>query len=67
MLADRKELLEHDIRKLHAEAAAMYFNIVIKGDTTHDVEYQSLKDKINSLEFDLNIVNQLIKQGKKEI
>jgi hypothetical protein len=65
MLADRKELLEHDIRKLHAEAASMYFNIVIKGDHEHNVEYQSLKDKINSLEFDLNIVNQLIKQGKK--
>jgi len=65
MLVDRRELLEHDIKKLHAEAAAMYLDIVIKGDTEHDAEYQELKNKIASLKFDLNMVNQLILQGKK--
>jgi len=65
MLRDRRELLEHDIRKLHAEAAAMYFDIVTNDKDVHNDEYQALKDKINSLEFDLNIVNQLILQGQK--
>jgi len=65
MLADRRELLEHDVRKLHAEAAAMYFDIVTHNKDVHSEEYQALKDKISSLEFDLNVVNVLIAQGQK--
>lgn len=65
MLRDRRELLEHDVRKLHAQAAVMYFDIVTHNKDVHSLEYQALKDKILSLEFDLNVVNRLIAQGQK--
>jgi len=65
MLADRRELLEYDIRKLHAEVADMYFDIVTHDKDVHSEEYQALKNKIVSLEFDLNVVNRLIAQGQR--
>jgi hypothetical protein len=65
MLVDRRELLEHDVRKLHAEAAAMYFDIITHSKDVHNAEYQALKEKISSLEFDLNVVNRLIAQSQK--
>jgi hypothetical protein len=65
MLVDRRELLENDIRKLHAEAADMYFDIVTHNKDVHSEEYQALKNKIVSLEFDLNVVNRLILQGQR--
>ena len=65
MLVDRRELLEHDVRKLHAEAASMYFDIVTHNKDVNSLEYQALKEKISSLEFDLNVVNRLIAQGQK--
>jgi len=63
MLKDRRLLLEQEIKKAHDEAAAMYLDIV-----THDLDvrsdmYESIKDKIVRLEFDLNMVNQLIHKG----
>jgi len=63
MLKDRQLLLEWEIKKAHDEAAAMYLDIV-----THDLDvrsdmYESIKDKIVRLEFDLNMVNQLIHKG----
>jgi len=66
MLRDRKALLEQEIRKAQSEAANMYLSIVVGGNgDVHSKEYQELKDKISSLNFDLNIVNQLIAQGQK--
>lgn len=65
MLRDRKALLEHEIKKAHSEAANMYLSIAISGGDVHSKEYQDLKEKISSLNFDLNIVNQLIAQGQK--
>ena len=63
MLKDRRLLLEQEIKKAHDEAAEMYLDIV-----THDLDvrsdtYESIKDKIVRLEFDLNMVNQLIHKG----
>jgi hypothetical protein len=65
MLADRRALLEHEIKKAHDEAAAMYLIIVIGGSDVHDPEYQVLKERVSSLQFDLNIVNRLIHNGSK--
>lgn len=65
MLRDRRALLEQELKKVHAEAANMYLSIAVGGDSTHDSGYQALKDKISNLNFDLNIVNQLIAQGNK--
>lgn len=64
MLRDRKALLEHEIKKANAEAANMYLSIVVSGGDVHSKEYQELKERITNLNFDLNIVNQLITQGR---
>jgi hypothetical protein len=63
MLKDRRVLLEQDIKKAHDEAAAMYLDIVTHDKDVHSSEYESIKNKIMNLQFDLNIVNQLIHKG----
>jgi hypothetical protein len=66
MLRDRKALLEQEIKKAHSEAASMYLSLVIGGSgDVHSKEYQELKEKISTMNFDLNVVNQLIAQGHK--
>jgi uncharacterized tellurite resistance protein B-like protein len=65
MLKDRRVLLEQDLTRAHDEAAAMYLHIVTQDGDATSPEYQALKNKINSLQFDLNIVNQLIYKGHK--
>ncbi len=63
MLRDRKALLEQEIRKAQVEAANMYLSIAIGGGDLHSKDYQDLKEKISSMNFDLNVINQLITQG----
>ncbi len=63
MLQDRKALLEQEIRKAQAEAANMYLSIAVGGGDLHSKEYQDLKEKISSISFDLNVINQLIVEG----
>jgi hypothetical protein len=65
MLKDRRVLLEQEIVKAHDEAAKLYLHIVTHDGDIYSKEYASIKDKIMNLEFDLNIVNQLIAQGHK--
>jgi len=65
MLTDRRALLEHEIKKAHDDAAAMYLSIVVSGADVNDPEYQVLKERVSSLQFDLNIVNRLIHNGSK--
>ena len=63
MLRDRRVLLEHDLKIAHDRAAEMYLNIVVNDGDVHSEEYQQMRDRISKLEFDLNIVNQLIHKG----
>jgi hypothetical protein len=64
MLKDRRLLLEQEIKKAHSEAANMYLSIVVSNHAdVPSPEYQALKDRITSLQFDLNVVNQLIYNG----
>jgi len=65
MLKDRRVLLEQEIVKAHDEASALYLNIVTTDGDIYSTEYQSLRDKIMDLQFDLNVVNQLIHRGHK--
>jgi hypothetical protein len=65
MLKDRRVLLEQEITKAHDEAATMYLDIVTHDKDVHNPDYQHLKDKIMNLQFDLNVVNQLIHKGHK--
>ena len=63
MLKDRRVLLEHDLKIAHNRAAEMYLDIVVNDGDVHSEEYQQMRDRISKLEFDLNIVNQLIHKG----
>ena len=63
MLKDRRVLLEHDLKIAHNQASEMYLDIVVNNGDVHSEEYQQMRDRINKLEFDLNIVNQLIHKG----
>ena len=63
MLKDRRALLEHDLKIAHDQAAEMYLDIVVNNGDVHSEEYQQMRDRISKLEFDLNIVNQLIQKG----
>jgi len=65
MLKDRRVLIEHELKIAHDRAAKMYLDIVVTDDDgdVHSEEYQQLRDRISKLEFDLNIVNQLIHKG----
>ena len=63
MLRDRRVLLEHNLKIAHDQAAHMYLDIVTNNGDVHSEEYQQMRDRISKLEFDLNIVNQLIHKG----
>ena len=63
MLKDRRVLLEQELTKAHEAAAAMYLDIVTHNGDVANPEYHAIKDRITSLQFDLNVVNQLIYQG----
>ena len=63
MLKDRRVLLEHDLKIAHDQAAKMYLDIVVNDGDVHSEEYQQIRDRISKLEFDLNVVNQLIHKG----
>jgi hypothetical protein len=64
MLKDRRLLLEQEIKKAHSEAANMYLSIVVSNHAEiPSPEYQALRDRITNLQFDLNVVNQLIFNG----
>lgn len=65
MLKDRRLLLEHEIKKIRQEAANMYLSIVVSGGDANSNDYQELRKTISSLEFDLEIVNQLIDKGQE--
>ena len=63
MLKDRRVLLEHDLKIAHNQASEMYLDIVVNNGDVHSEEYQQMRDRISKLEFDLNVVNQLIHKG----
>ena len=61
MLKDRRVLLEQEIARVFDEAAAKYLDIVVSDGDVHSAEYQSLSEKVMKLQFDLDIVNKLIR------
>ena len=63
MLKDRRVLLEHYLKEAHDRASNMYLDIVTNDGDVHSIEYQQARDQISKLEFDLNMVNQLIRKG----
>ena len=63
MLKDRRILLEQEIARILDEAAAKYLDIVVNDGDVHSAEYQSLSETVMKLQFDLDIVNKLIRSG----
>ena len=63
MLKDRRVLLEQEIARMLDEAAAKQLDIVVNDGDVHSTEYQSLSEKVIKLQFDLDIVNKLIRKG----
>jgi hypothetical protein len=64
MLKDRRILIEQELAKTQAEAAKLYLSIVVGRDgDVYSAEYQLLKNRIMNLQFDLNMVNDLIGKG----
>ena len=63
MLKDRRVLLEHDLKEAHDRASTMYLDIVTNDGDVHSIEYQQVRDQISKLQFDLDMVNQLIHKG----
>lgn len=65
MLKDRRILIEQELAKTQAAAAELYLNIVVRDGDVYSAEYQLLKNRIMNLQFDLNMVNDLIDKGHK--
>jgi len=63
MLRDRRILIEKELARAQSAAAQTYLDIMINDGDTHSVEYQTLKDRVMSLTFDLTMVTDLINQG----
>lgn len=63
MLRDRKEFLEIEINSAKQAAAKMYLNMVTVGPIEPNDEYQTLRNRISQLQFDINMVTELIEQG----
>ena len=63
MLRDRRVLLEQELKLAKADAAKCYLLIVAIGDTLLNEQYQSLKTRVEQLQFDLDMLNQLILEG----
>jgi hypothetical protein len=64
MLKDRRILIEQELAKTQAAAAKIYLDIVVGHyDDAYSPEYQLLKNRIMNLQFDLNMVNDLIGKG----
>ena len=64
MLKERKELIENELSKLKTKSAKLYLKIVT--DKSADLnEYNTLKEWISDLEFDLKIINEILEKEYK--
>lgn len=63
MLRDRRVLLEQELTLAKADAAKCYLTIVTTGGNLLDEQYESLRSRVEQLQFDLNMLNQLILEG----
>lgn len=67
MLRDRRVLIEQNIQTLQKEAASMYLSMAVSQslDNEHMTSYNSIREQISTLEFELSTINHLIAQGHK--
>lgn len=66
MLKERKELLEYESQRLHSLAANMYLSLAVgRNGDVNSPEYQQLRERMNDIDFQLNMVKQLLTEGKE--
>ena len=63
MLRDRRVLLEQELKLAKEKAAKYYLLTVTTGDESLIEQYQTLRSRAESLQFDLDMLNQLISEG----
>lgn len=67
MLLERKELLEHELRKARQIAAAFYVNQVVLGEQCSEedsAEYNRLVEKISGILQELSTIREMIENGE---
>lgn len=65
MLRDRRVLVERELQLAKENAARHYLSIVAGGDNPLDEHYESLRTRVQDLQFDLDMLNELISQGRE--
>lgn len=66
MFKDRRGLMERDMIKMKQACGEMYFNIIMKTASEHDlIIYESMKGKLEDMITDISIIDQLIADGHK--
>ena len=65
MLRDRRELVEQELKLAKEKAAKYYLSIVDNGDNPLDKHYELLRTRVQDLQFDFDMLNELISQGRE--
>jgi hypothetical protein len=65
VLKERRELLEYEIRKIHKQASQMYLDIVLKDGDVKSPEYEQLKNRIQDLKFEYEMVQTLVRNNQE--
>ena len=65
MLRDRRVLLEQELTLAKADAARCYLTRVTTEGDLLDEQYKLLKTRVEQLQFDLDMLNQLISEGNE--
>ena len=63
MLRDRRVLVEQELKLAKEKAAKYYLMVVTSGDDSLNEPYQLLRTNAENLQFDLDMLNELISQG----
>ena len=67
MLKDRRVLIEQEIEKTIKEGSKLYLQLVVDwpDGVNNSHTYHQLREKTTSLQFELQLINQLIEQGQQ--
>lgn len=63
MLRDRRVLLERELKLAKDAAAKCYLATVTAGGNLLDQQYELLRSRVEQIQFDLDMLNQLISEG----
>jgi hypothetical protein len=63
MLRDRRVLVEQELKLAKEKAAKYYLMIVTSSDDSLSEQYRLLRTNAENLQFDLDMLNELISQG----